>query len=180
MERDLHIIYLIQNNQIEEGFKILVSDYHQKVYWQVRRIVYIHEDADDVTQNVFMKIFQHLKDFRNESKLSSWIFRITYNESVNFIHKRSKYLNQSIEDYNLAKVDELENDPYFDGEATEILLQKAIARLPEKQRLIFNMKYFDDMKYSDISVILETSIGGLKANYHHAVKKIEQYISESH
>lgn len=176
MKTDLQILQLIRENELNRGFKLLVSEYHQKVYWQVRRMVLIHEDADDVTQNIFIKIFQHLGDFRSESKLSSWIFRIAYNESINFIHKKAKELNQSADDYTLRKAEELENDSFFNGEEAELKLQKAIASLPEKQRIIFMMKYFDELKYAEISKILETSEGGLKASYHHAVKKIEQFI----
>lgn len=176
LEKDQEIVDFVLNNQLDRGFKLLVSSYHQKVYWQVRRMVLIHEDADDVTQNVFIKIFQNLQTFRNESKLSSWIFRIAYNESLNFIHKRAKEIHQSADDYAVAMVDQLEHDEYFEGDAAELKLQKAISLLPEKQRVVFMMKYYDEMKYEDISAVLETSVGALKASYHHAVKKIEQYI----
>lgn len=178
MEKDQEIVDLVANNQLEKGFKLLVNIYHQNVYWQVRRMVLIHEDADDVTQNIFIKVYQNLESFRNESKLSSWIFRIAYNESLNFIHKRAKEIHQSSDDYALNLVDRLENDEYFDGDEAELKLQRAISRLPEKQRVVFMMKYYEEMKYEDISNVLETSIGALKASYHHAVKKIEKYILE--
>lgn len=179
LDKDQEIIDLIVKKEIDKGFKLLVSCYHQKVYWQIRRMVLIHEDADDVTQNVFIKIFQYLKDFRNESKLSSWIYRITYNESINFIQKRAKEIHLSTEDYSLGVVDRLEDDVYYSGEEIDLKLQKAIASLPDKQRIIFMMKYYDELKYEDISVILDTSVGALKASYHHAVKKIEQFVKES-
>ena len=179
LEKDQVIIDFIVGKQVDKGFNLLVKSYHQKVYWQVRRMVLVHEDADDVTQNIFIKIFQHLKDFRSEAKLSSWIYRIAYNESLNFLQKRAKEIHRSTEDYTLGIVDQLEDDQYYSGEEIDLKLQKAIALLPEKQRVIFMMKYYDELKYEDISVILETSVGGLKASYHHAVKKIEQFIKES-
>lgn len=179
MEKDQEIIELVLNHKIEQGFKLLVSTYHQKVYWQVRRMVLIHEDADDVTQNIFIKIFQHLNTFRNEAKLSSWIFRITYNEALNFIQKRAKEIHCSSDDYAKEVVDHLEDDQYYTGDEIDLKLQKAIASLPEKQRVIFMMKYYDEMKYEEISSILDTSVGALKASYHHAVKKIEQFIKLS-
>ena len=178
LDKDQEIIDLILDKQLDKGFKLLVGSYHQKVYWQVRRMVLIHEDADDVTQNIFIKIFQHLKDFRSEAKLSSWIYRIAYNESINFIQKRAKEIHTSVEDYTVSKVEDLEDDVYYTGDEIDLKLQKAIAKLPEKQRVIFMMKYYDEMKYEDISVVLETSVGALKASYHHAVKKIEQFIKE--
>lgn len=179
LEKDLEIINLVANQQIEQAFKLLVNTYHQKVYWQVRRMVLIHEDADDVTQNIFIKIFQNLSTFRNESKLSSWIFRIAYNEAINFIQKRAKENHYSSEDYTKEIVDHLEEDQYYSGDEIDLKLQKAIAQLPEKQRVIFMMKYYDELKYEEISGILETSVGALKASYHHAVKKIEQFIKQT-
>ena len=179
LDKDQEIIGLIKSGQLEKGFKLLVSEYHQKIYWQVRRLVLIHDDADDVTQNIFIKIYQNLGDFRNEAKLSSWIYRIAYNESINFIQKRAKEIHQSVEDYSVSVADHLLDDEYFDGDKAEIVLQKAIAILPEKQRVIFMMKYYDELKYEEISQILETSVGALKASYHHAVKKIEQFIQNN-
>ena len=180
MDTDQQIIDLIKKDQFEKGFKLLVNQYHQRIYWQVRRMVLIHEDADDVTQNVFIKVYQYLGDFRNKAKLSSWIYRIAYNESINFIQKRAKEIHQSVEDYTCSVADHLEEDEYFDGDEAELILQKAIAKLPEKQRVIFMMKYYDELKYDEISSILDTSVGALKASYHHAVKKIEQFIANHH
>lgn len=179
MEKDQEIINLVSNRHIEQGFKLLVKIYHQKVYWQVRRMVLIHEDADDVTQNIFIKIFQNLSSFRNESKLSSWIFRIAYNESINFIQKRAKEIHCSSDEYTLDIVESLEQDQYYTGDEIDLKLQKAIAKLPEKQRVIFMMKYYDELKYDEMSIILDTSVGALKASYHHAVKKIEQFIKDA-
>ena len=177
MEKE--ILKYIELNDLNSAFKLIVKQYSQQVYWQVRRMVLIHEDADDVTQNIFIKIFQHLGEFRKESKLSSWIYRIAYNESLNFIQKRAKEIHQSTDEYAAQVVDHLEEDPYFTGDEAELKLQKAIASLPEKQRIIFMMKYYDDLKYEEISSILNTSVGALKASYHHAVKKIEQLILET-
>ena len=142
-------------------------------------MVLIHEDADDVTQNIFIKIFQNLSSFRNESKLSSWIFRIAYNESINFIQKRAKEIHCSSDEYTLDIVESLEQDQYYTGDEIDLKLQKAIAKLPEKQRVIFMMKYYDELKYDEMSIILDTSVGALKASYHHAVKKIEQFIKDA-
>ncbi|MGV0829990.1 RNA polymerase sigma factor [Empedobacter brevis] len=171
---------LISTSQLKEDldqtFKLIVKDYHQKVYWQVRRMVLIHEDADDITQNVFIKIYQNLSSFKNQSKLSTWIFRITYNETINFIHKNAKENNISFEDYSMNVADNLSSDEYFTGDEIEQKLQKAIASLPEKQRLVFMMKYYEELKYEQISDILGTSVGALKASYHHAVTKIKEIL----
>ena len=173
---DLEILKHISSHQNEEAFKLLVSYYHQKIYWQIRRMVLIHEDADDVTQNVFIKIYQNLDTFKNEAKLSTWIFRITYNETINFINKNAKDKNVSFEDYSNSVANELSSDEYYDGNEIDLKLQKAIANLPEKQRIVFMMKYYDELKYEQISEILGTSVGGLKASYHHAVTKIKEFL----
>lgn len=164
----------IRDKNLEEAFKLIVKEYHQKVYWQIRRMVLIHEDADDVTQNVFIKIYQNLDSFKNESKFSTWIFRITYNETINFIHKNAKENNVSFEDYSMNVANDLSSDEYFTGDEIQQKLQKAIATLPEKQRLVFMMKYYEELKYEQISDILGTSVGALKASYHHAVTKIKE------
>ncbi|MGV0923196.1 RNA polymerase sigma factor [Empedobacter tilapiae] len=173
---DQIILNYILNKDLETAFKLIIKDYHQKVYWQVRRMVLIHEDADDIAQNVFIKIYQNLSSFKNESKLSTWIFRITYNETINFIHKNAKEQNVSFEDYSMNIADDLSTDEYFTGDEIELKLQKAIASLPEKQRVVFMMKYYDEMKYEQISEILGTSVGALKASYHHAVTKIKEFL----
>ncbi|WP_312150470.1 RNA polymerase sigma factor [Empedobacter sp.] len=172
------IIKLLELHHYEQAFKPLVKEYHQKVYWQIRRMVLIHEDADDITQNVFIKIYQNLSSFKNESKLSTWIFRIAYNETINFIHKNAKEQNVSFEDYSMNVAHDLFSDEYFIGDEIEQKLQKAIASLPEKQRLVFMMKYYDEMKYEQISEISGTSVGALKASYHHAVTKIKEFLEQ--
>ncbi|MGV0935817.1 RNA polymerase sigma factor [Empedobacter falsenii] len=175
---DQKILDHILNKDWEQAFKLLVEDYHQRVYWQIRRMVLIHEDADDIAQNVFIKIYQNLNSFKNESKLSTWIFRITYNETINFIHKNAKEQNVSFEDYSMNIADDLSTDEYYTGDEIELKLQKAIASLPEKQRVVFMMKYYDEMKYEQISEILGTSVGALKASYHHAVTKIKEFLED--
>lgn len=175
---DQKILDHILNKDWEQAFKLLVKDYHQRVYWQIRRMVLIHEDADDIAQNVFIKIYQNLNSFKNESKLSTWIFRITYNETINFIHKNAKEQNVSFEDYSMNIADDLSTDEYFTGDEIELKLQKAISSLPEKQRVVFMMKYYDEMKYEQISEISGTSVGALKASYHHAVTKIKEFLED--
>ncbi len=175
---DQKILDHILNKDWEQAFKLLVKDYHQRVYWQIRRMVLIHEDADDIAQNVFIKIYQNLNSFKNESKLSTWIFRITYNETINFIHKNAKEQNVSFEDYSMNIADDLSTEEYYTGDEIELKLQKAIASLPEKQRVVFMMKYYDEMKYEQISEILGTSVGALKASYHHAVTKIKEFLED--
>lgn len=175
---DQKILDHILNKDWEQAFKLLVKDYHQRVYWQIRRMVLIHEDADDIAQNVFIKIYQNLNSFKNESKLSTWIFRITYNETINFIHKNAKEQNVSFEDYSINIADNLSTDEYYTGDEIELKLQKAIASLPEKQRVVFMMKYYDEMKYEQISEISGTSVGALKASYHHAVTKIKEFLED--
>lgn len=135
-----------------------------------------HDDADDVLQNTFIKIFRNIDTFNQQSKLYSWIYRIATNESITFINKRAKERKEDISDYQQELVSTLTNDNLFTGDEIQLILQKAIATLPEKQKLVFNMKYFDELKYTEISEILETSVGALKASYFHAVKKIEKYI----
>lgn len=171
-EHDL-VEKLLNPDTISQGFNALVKTFSEPLYWHIRKIVYDHEDADDVLQNTFEKVFKNLNSFRGESKLYTWLYRIATNEALNYIEKKRKHLGLNINDYQMSKVEELESDVYFEGSAIEIALQKAMAKLPEKQKLVFNMKYFDEMKYEEISAILETSVGALKASYHHAVKKIK-------
>ena len=143
------------------------------------KIVISHDDTDDVLQNTFVKIYRNINKFNAESKLYSWMYRIATNESITFINKRAKRNTVDVDEMHLQLVNNLEADVYFDGTAIQLQLQKAIATLPQKQQLVFNMKYFDDMKYQEISEVLETSVGALKASYHHAVKKIETLLKQS-
>jgi RNA polymerase sigma-70 factor (ECF subfamily) len=161
-----------------QGFAKLVSEYSEKLYWQIRKMVLSHDDANDILQDVFIKVWMNLENFRGDAKLTTWLYRIAINESITFINKKRNQNNISIDDEETLLFNTLSGDDYFDGNEAQMLLQKAILSLPEKQRLVFRMKYFDEMKYEDMSEILGTSIGALKASYHHAVKKIEKKISE--
>lgn len=160
----------------EDAFKILMADYKERLYWHIRKIVLDHDDANDVVQNTFIKIFLNINTFQENSKIYTWMYRIATNEALNFIKSNSKKMGVSSEEWIEGKALDLVADTYFDGDQLALQLQKAVSKLPEKQRVIFNMKYFDNMKYHDISEILDTSIGALKASYHHAVKKIKTFI----
>lgn len=157
------------------AFEQLVKEFSPWLYMQIRRIVQFHDDADDVLQNTFIKAWQGLDAFRGDSQLSTWLYRIAINESLAFL-ARNKSM-QSLDDVDGEPIRTLESDPYFDGDATELMLQQAIATLPEKQRIVFNLKYFEEMKYEDMSHLLGTSVGALKASYHLAVKKIEDFFN---
>lgn len=157
----------------ETAFNRLVDLYKERLYWQIRRMVITHEDADDVLQNTFIKAWQGLDAFRGEAQLSTWLFRIAGNETLNFLERKRPA--QSIDDEAGAVAEQLESDPYFDGDETERQLQQAIARLPQRQRQVFLMKYYDEMPYEQMSQVLDTSVGALKASYHHAVKKISDF-----
>lgn len=163
----------------EQAFRNLVGQYKERLYWHIRSMVLDHDDADDVLQNTFIKVFRNIDSFKGESKLYTWIYRIATNEALTFIKKRAKRNNSSLEEVKNRAIDNLKSDVYFEGGAIEINLQKAIATLPEKQQLIFNMKYFEDHTYEELSEILETSVGGLKSSYHIAVKKITAYLKNN-
>lgn len=159
------------------AFQKLLRDYQRPLYNHIRNIVLNHDDTDDVLQNTFIKVFQHLKNFKGESKLFSWMYRIATNEAITFIQQKAKKNGISSEALQSKIVDNLKADTYFDGNDIQYKLQKAIALLPEKQQLVFKMKYFEEIKYEDMSEILGTSVGALKASYHHAVKKIEDFMN---
>ena len=137
-----------------------------------------HDDADDVLQNTFIKVFRNLSKFKGESKLFSWIYRIATNEALTFLQQKTKHYQSSSEEYLQKQTEKLQADVYFEGDEIQFKLQQAIAQLPEKQQLVFKMKYFEEIKYEDLSEILDTSVGALKASYHHAVKKIEEYLKK--
>ena len=160
------------------AFNQLVRKYQQRVYWHVRKMVFDHDDTDDVVQEVFIKVWKNLHRFRQDSKLYTWIYRIATNECLNFIKKKKRTSLLSLTDYQEVLVSKLDMSATMDGDAIEMKLQKALLKLPDKQRLVFNMKYFDDLKYDDIAEITGTSIGSLKASYHHAVKKIEEILNQ--
>lgn len=154
-----------------QGFAHLVNEYSERLYWQIRKMVYSHDDANDILQDVFIKAWLNIEKFRGDAKLSTWLYKIAINESITFINRSKAKLNLSIDDADSFLLDKLEGDEFFDGDEAQLLLQKAIVTLPEKQRLVFQMKYFNEMKYDEMSDILGTSVGALKASYHHAVKK---------
>jgi RNA polymerase sigma-70 factor (ECF subfamily) len=161
----------------DRGFRLLVEKYSVRLYWHIRRLVIIHEDADDALQNTFINAWKSIGDFRNESSLFTWLYTIATNEALSLINKRKKNGAISLDDLDSHFTGALEGSTWFDGDAAEIKLQNAILQLPEKQRIVFNLKYYDDITYEEMSKILDTSVGALKASYHHAVKKIEILIT---
>jgi RNA polymerase sigma-70 factor (ECF subfamily) len=163
----------------QQAFKILLSRYSSKVYWQVRRIVIDHDDADDVVQNTFIKVWEKLSEFREDSQFYTWLYRVATNEALAFLNKKKANLNISMEELQEQLSEGLTSTSYFDGNKLEMVLQQAILGLPEKQRLVFNMRYYGNLKYEEMEAILGTSVGGLKASYHHAVKKIELIVKQS-
>lgn len=174
------IIEMLKTESLrQKAFSMLVSEYSEQLYWQIRKIVLSHDDANDVLQNTFIKVWTNINNFRGESKLLTWLYKIAINESITFINKQKTSLNIPLDDTDSFLSEKLESDTYFDGDEAQLKLQKAILTLPEKQRIVFNMRYFDDMKYEDISEVLDTSVGALKASYHHAVKKIEDFLTSS-
>ncbi|SFF43713.1 RNA polymerase sigma factor [Flavobacterium xueshanense] len=178
MQEEQEFIKRLLNPKTQnQAFQRLISDYQRPLYNHVRNIVLNHDDTDDVLQNTFIKIFRHLKNFNGDSKIFSWMYRIATNEALTFLKQKSKLSGISSETLQNKTLDNLEADVFFDGNEIQLKLQKAIALLPEKQQLIFKMKYFEELKYEEISEILGTSVGGLKASYHIAVKKIETYVS---
>ncbi len=174
---DKELIKSLKNPKLQEvAYRELISRYKERLYWHIRKIVKTHANADDVLQNTFIKVFRNIDKFNEKSKLFSWMYRIATNEALTFIKREAKRRSITIEDVHYKLAASLESDVYYDGDEIQLKLQKAVALLPQKQQLVFNMKYYDAMKYSEISLILETSIGALKASYHHAVKKIEHLL----
>ena len=162
----------------EYAFNLIVRRYQERLYWHIRRILIDHDDTDDILQNTYIKAWSGLETFREASALFTWLYRIATNEALTFLkQKKRKYLLPLI-DVEKQLSNNLETDEYFDGDELQMKLQKAILTLPEKQRIVFNMKYFDEMKYEEIASIMNTSVGALKASFHHAVKKIEKYLTE--
>ncbi len=185
---DTPILYLKRMKQVEdeeilskfsvektqnEAFKLLLQKYQQKIYWHIRRLVIDHDDADDLVQETFVKVWKNLQNFRSDSQLYTWIYRIATNESITFLNRKKNRNNISLDEVNSELAETLASSSYFDGDKIQRKLQEAILTLLEKQRIIFNMKYFDDMKYEEISEVLGTTVGALKASFHIAVKKIE-------
>lgn len=161
-----------------EAFSDLVNIYSEQLYWHIRRMVLIHEDADDLLQNTFIKAWNNIEKFRGDSRLSTWLYRIAINETLTFLNSRhSDTISLNSSEGTIAE--QLESDTYFDGNHADALFHEAVSKLPEKQRLVFNMKYFEEMKYEDISEIMGTSVGALKASYHIAVKKLSNYLENN-
>lgn len=174
---DRDLLQKLKNPETKNyGFNLLVREYQQRIYWHVRKMVIDHDDADDLVQEIFIKIWKNLDKFREESKLYTWIYTIASNECLNFLKKkRNKYFLPLV-DVAAELNQKIEQSTYISGDEVEKKLQKALLTLPDKQRMVFNMKYYDDMKYEEIAEITNTSVGGLKASYHHAVKKIEEFL----
>lgn len=178
MQEEKEFIQELLNPKTQNmAFQKLLKEYQKPLYNHVRNIVLNHDDADDVLQNTFVKVFQNLNKFKGESKLFSWMYRIATNESLTFLNQKAKIGGITSETLQNKTIDNLRADVYFEGEEIQIKLQKAIIQLPEKQQLIFKMKYFEELKYEEISEILGTSVGALKASFHHAVKKIEALVT---
>ncbi|MCC1483554.1 RNA polymerase sigma factor [Winogradskyella immobilis] len=180
MTNETELITRLQEKPTKESaFRDLLKLYKERLYWHIRKMVISHDDADDVLQNTFIKVYKNIDNFKGDSQLYSWLYRIATNEAITFINKNAKRKQVSSEEYQNTIINQLEADVYFEGDAIQLKLQKAIATLPQKQQLVFNMKYFDDLKYKDMADILETSEGALKASYHIAVKKIEHFLTSN-
>ncbi|WP_235298787.1 RNA polymerase sigma factor [Portibacter marinus] len=175
MLNEEQIIQNIQSNiDVDAGFRQLVNAYKERIYWHIRGVVSTHEDAVDVMQNTFLKAYRNIKKFNADAKFYTWLYRIATNESINLLKKSNRYRNDDSENM----LNHKEADVYLDGDEAVLILQRAIEQLPHKQRLVFNMKYFDEMTYDEISEILETSVGALKASFHHAKNKIEAFVKQ--
>ena len=161
------------------AFETIVKQYSEQLYWQIRRMVLSHDDANDLLQNTFIKAWIHIDYFRGDAKIATWLYRIALNECLTFLSRQQNTPSIPLDDPQAGVVNRLESDPFFNGDETQLLLQKALQTLPEKQRIVFNLKYFQDMKYEQISEILGTTVGALKASYHYAVKKIERILKDS-
>lgn len=176
---DNELLSKIRNPETRSyGFNMLVRTYQQRVYWHIRKMVIDHDDADDLTQEVFIKIHRYIDTFREDSQLFTWIYRIATNECLSFLNKKKKRFFLPIADVTAELSGKLDSAAHLSGDEIQVKLQKALLKLPEKQRLVFNMKYFDDLPYEEIAKITETSVGALKASYHHAVKKIEDLLTD--
>lgn len=163
----------------ERGFTCIIQKYQERLYWHIRRLVIDHEDANDVLQNVFIKVWKNLEGFREDAQLFTWLYKIATNECLTFLEQQKRKSSVSLSDVETGLSNKLRADSQFDANKLEWKLQKAILALPEKQRVVFNLRYYDEMPYEEMSRVLETSEGALKASYHHAVKKIEEFIKNS-
>lgn len=160
----------------ERGFRMLMAATQERLYWHIRRMVGTHDDADDVLQNTFIKAWRGLANFKGESRLSTWLYRIATNEAITFLGQRKRHgAASSLDDPGSAMAAKLKADDWWDGDDVQLKLQVAIAQLPDKQRVVFNLRYYDEMPYEEMSGVLGTSVGALKASFHHAVKKVEAH-----
>lgn len=175
-KRDDNISEILKTD-LNKGFSLVVEKYSSRLYWHIRRLVILHEDADDALQNTFVNAWKNIGNFRNESSIYTWLYTIATNEALALINKRKKNASVSLDNLGSHFANSMEGSTWFDGEEAQVLLHNSILQLPEKQRIVFNLKYFDKMTYTDMSKVLKTSEGALKASYHHAVKKIEKIIS---
>src|SRR6201996_2296812 len=174
---DAELLAMFQEEKTRnQAFNLLLKKYQQKIYWHIRRMVIDHDDADDLVQDVFVKIWKSLPGFRSDAQLYTWMYRIATNECITFLNKKKQKNNIPLDDVAYELSDTLADSSYFNGDAAQRKLQEALLTLPDKQKLVFNMKYFDDMKYEEISQVLGTSVGALKASFHLAVKKIEAHL----
>lgn len=160
----------------EKGFTLIIQKYQERLYWHIRRMVMDHDDANDVLQNVFIKVWKNLENFREDAQLYTWLYKIATNESLTFLEQQKRKTSISLSEVETGLSNKLKADPQFDANKLEWKLQRAILSLPDKQRIVFNLRYYDEMPYEEMSKVLETSEGALKASYHHAVKKIEEFI----
>ena len=175
--QEKHLLRALRHpDTLHKAFEELVKAHQEPLYWHIRKMVALHDDTNDILQNTFIKAWKGLNNFRGESTLSTWLYRIATNETLTFLEQKKQRALTLGNDYQEELLQQLSADPYFDGDQLQLTLQKAILTLPEKQRLIFNMKYFSDMTYEEISQVLNTSVGALKASYHHTSKKIEEQI----
>ncbi|HCQ15834.1 MAG TPA: RNA polymerase subunit sigma-70 [Cryomorphaceae bacterium] len=175
--KEVELISLIRSEKTRlKGYAIIADTYQERLYWHVRSMVGSHDNANDVLQNTFIKVWKGLSGFRGDSKLYTWLYRIASNEAVSFIQKEKRRFGSSDEES--IFVQKLNSDPYFDGDEMIRILWEAIDRLPDKQREVFKLKYFEEMKYEEMSELLGTSIGALKASYHHAVQKVKEFLSK--
>jgi RNA polymerase sigma-70 factor, ECF subfamily len=177
---DDQIMELLRSERtFERGFRLLMNQYRERLYWHIRRLVLVHEDADDVLQNTFIKVYRGILQFEGKSKLYTWLYRIATNEALSHLQSSARNSAASIDDESSSLVGRLQADSWFDGDAVQLQLQKAIAQLPEKQRIVFNLRYYEEMPYEEMASMLDTSAGALKASFHHAVKKVEALFKET-
>ena len=179
MADDRHIINLCHEGEYELAFNSIVDSYSERLYWHVRRFLCSHEDTNDLLQDIFIKIWSSLPSFRGDAQIYTWLYRIATNETLNYLKKIKRENAVSLDEVGQILAARIDEDPYFNGDALQRELHKAIQQLPEKQRLVFNMRYFDELKYEDIAEITGTSVGALKASYHHAYNKVKEALENA-